>query len=261
MTASSLSCLADQLTLVFGGVPRILDDGEYGSAALVFDGWHRLLVRRHPRSFTVSFPAGPSWNIRTFDELRGDDVAVFAALAAPPSVSLADAIITCLPVVASLLPSPSIVSFPGTPVPAEAWLKNGDASIGFFQESGAVRVVIWAEKALSTTVKTPGAVLDSFLGNGLAAQATSIAAARAEAARKALLPLPDIAAVIAVLQRGVRITTSGGRYHETWFWEAGLKIEIFDEGHLSVAPGTRADLHQAVLRHPDVFREALAQPA
>lgn len=144
----------------------------------------------------------------------------------------------------------------------ESWVKRGTSSIGVFKEDAALRVVVWIDRECAMTMLRSPEDLDAFpawLGPRLERQRVALDAAEAEARRRAALPLPEVDAVIELLKSGARVVTSGARYHETFFWDGGLRVEIFDEGDVDIREATKARLREAIGYYPDAFREALGQ--
>ncbi len=244
-----------------GGSPRILDSGEYGSAAIELHGRHPLLIREHNWSLTLSFPIEGSWQVQTREEWQAVERPIMEALAkGSQPVSMSDAVVAFAPVVARLTGSAWSVSFPGTPVPQEAWMKHESQSVGLFQEADGVRIVVWVGGSMRSKsvhrIEQFGP-LEEWLAAGLGRQEGALLAAEAEAKRQAALPLPDYDAVVALLRSGARIRTSGGRYSETYFWDTRLRRDIFDEGESYVEDGSEEQLRSSIRLYSAAFREAL----
>ncbi|MDQ3031265.1 MAG: hypothetical protein M3Y87_02535 [Myxococcota bacterium] len=270
-TLPPIAPLAETVARMLGGVPRVLDAGELGdgelddgdelgSAAVAFDGWHRVLIRTHVRSVSLSLPTEGSWSVQTPDDLRRIEPELRAALQAPREISMSDAIVGLAPIAARLTGSPWRVRFPGVPSPRESWMKHGEHSIGVFQGERSVRIVVWiGDEPRATVVQAPDALaaLHPWLEGALRAQQVSLAAADAETSREAGRPLPDRGAVLAHLTRGGRIRTGGGRWYETFFWEGRLRREVFDEGATHVQDASEHELERAIESSPDAFRRAL----
>ena len=260
-TLPPLPTFVAQIATALGGEPHLLDAGEYASAAVSFGGRHLLLVRDHKWTLTLSLPLDRSWPMSTPLEWLAVEPEIRAALASETTaVTLSDAIAAIVPPLAERSGNAWTVSFPGTPVPSEAWVKFGAQSIGLFQEENAVRVVVWVgAKMRSQHARARDALVSMtpWLDTRLREQSDAEAAAEREAQRLAALPLADLEAVVAHLQAGGRIAIGGGRWCETWFWRGGLRVEEFDEGYVAVEDGSEEKLRARIASHPTAFREAL----
>lgn len=172
-------------------------------------------------------------------------------------ISIADCI-------AALGPDLWKASFPGIPVPMEAWLTKTDEperTVGLFQEDTTVRVVVWVGhkmRSLRVTTQEDLKKISAWLEPQLAAQRAAAEKSAREEAYKKSLPVPELSDVLRLLQGGKRIQTGGGRYSETYFIE-GMKLqcEIFDEGYTEIRDASKADLQRVIQLHPDSFREHL----
>lgn len=244
-----------------GGVARIISTAAYeGAAAVAWEGSHLLLIRDHGWTLTFSLPHGRSWPMQTTEEWEAAEPAIRdAARACERIVTLSDVLLALAPSFPHLAPT-----FPGTPVPREAWMRSPTQSIGLFQEDRGVRIVVWIENdAVERTVEdrtdlTKVEGLASWLRPGLEKQMAARAAAEAEATRRSALPVPDFDAVLALLHAGHRVSTGGGRWYEIYFVEGGrIRREVFDEGLTDVGDATEAELRKAIGAHPDAFRAAL----
>lgn len=257
-TLPPLAELAEELASTLGGAARILHAGPHdAAAAIAFDGHHLLLVRDHGWTVSLSLPTAHAWSLRTPKEWAAAEGAIRAAVASYPRVvTMTDAIVALAPSFARLTPS-----FPGTPIPRETWLRNEHESVGLFQDERGVRIVVWIERAAEerrVEAASDLAALAAWLEPRLERQRLERTAAEAEARRRAALPLPELGAVLAFLRSGGRVCTSGGRYHETFFFVDGtLTREIFDEGDVETRSATTADLRAAIAAHPERFHEAL----
>jgi hypothetical protein len=255
-TLPPLGELAEDIARRLGGVARILADGGHdAAAAIAFDGAHLLLVRDHRWTLSVSLPHERSWSVQTADQWDAVEPEVRHALASCARiVTLSDVILALRPSFPHLAPS-----FPGTPVPSEAWMRDAATSIGLFQGEKGVRVSVWIEsEAVERTVDDRSAIaaLAAWLGPQIEKQHVARAAAEAESKRRAALPVPALDTVLARLRSGARISTGGGRWFETYFIEEGrLRREIFDEGLSDVGDATENELAKSISAHPDRFRE------
>lgn len=153
-------------------------------------------------------------------------------------------------------------SFPGIPVPLEAWLTKIDEpqrSVGLFQEDKTVRVVVWVGdkmRSLRVTRQADLKKISTWLEPRLEAQRAAAEAAAKEEARRQALPLPGLEKVMRLLRDGKRIQTGGGRYSETYFIDGEkLRCQIFDEGSYEIRDASEADLQQVIKLYPDQFRE------
>jgi hypothetical protein len=256
-----LAQLLDEIRVaVHGGSKNILAADEWPVGAIAFGGQNLLLVRDHGHSVTLSIPTDQSWSIRTRRDWTAIQAEISRAVSTygaqhPAGVSIAD-------VVVSLDPRDWRVSFPGTPVPAEAWLERQSfGKVGLFQEHAHVRVVVWVGQQLrSRMVSAPGDLqaLAGWLPSQLVDQRAAEDAAAAEVKRKQALPLPELRVVLEALASGKRISTGGGRYYETFYVSGGkLLREVFDEGSTELYTATNAELERSIALYPDRFREEL----
>ncbi|MBK7581903.1 MAG: hypothetical protein IPI67_17055 [Myxococcales bacterium] len=260
-TLPPLGVFAAQVARALGGAANVFDSGEYPAAAVAFGGWHRVLIRDHQWALSVSLPTEHSWQLRTPEDWTATEPLLRAALTSNPVLSMSDLLIVLGPMLARRTGSAWSANIAGTSPPGETWLRNGARSVGLFQQPSSVRVVVWADRALSSqSFTTPEALgtLAPWLEAALDQQDRALLEAEAEARRKAALPPPDFDAVLALLKAGARICTSGARCNETFFWDGRLRREIFDEGDVSVCDGSEADLRRHMELYPDAFRRALA---
>lgn len=259
----SLPALADLSADVarrLGGVARTISVDEHErAAAIAWDDAHLLLVRDHGWTLTLSLPFRRSWSMQTPAELDAAEPEIREAVASCARVvTLSDAIFALMPSFPELAPS-----FPGTPVPREAWMRDATASVGLFQREEGVRVVVWidreaAERTVDRRAELPD--LASWVRPRIEEQRAARVAAEAEAARRAALPPPDFAAVLELLRSGARVSTGGGRWHETYYVKDGrIRRDVFDEGATDERGASEGDLRKAIARHPDPFRDALDQ--
>jgi hypothetical protein len=255
----SLIELAREVARALGGEAVSLDEGDYPSAAIAFGGRHALLLRDHGWVVGFSLPLGPSWSVTAEEAWPAEELR--RALAGGPfPLGLADAVVALQPELARQIPEPWSVSFPGTPVPEEAWLECGDRHVGLFQESDGVRVVVEAGDGLPTRTASDAEGLRAIAGwlpGALAQQEKAQAEAAAEQRRVAALPVPALEDVLAALRAGQRIRSGPYRYSETFFWDGGLKCEVFDEGVVTLEDATEARLRSALEHDPQAFRAAL----
>jgi hypothetical protein len=177
-------------------------------------------------------------------------------------------IVVLAPRLARLAGAPWEVSFPGTGIPAESWLRSNDGrSVGLFQNeasqftSPTVRVVVWVgERMRVSGASSPStlAAIPTWIEPQLADQATALAAEAAEAKRKQALPLPSLDAVLGVLRGGQRVCTGGGRYSTTYFIDGGvLRKLIIEEGYSQEDDASEDELRGAIADDPDAFRKWL----
>jgi hypothetical protein len=257
----AIDAFTEEIRLYLGdGTKTVLADGDWPVRAVAFAGKNILLVRDHGHSMTLSLPVGQSWYMSTHHDWLRLRAEIQTAVDSyrkerPDGVSMADAIV-------ALKLDAWVPSFPGTPVPGEAWLKKDDEprlSVGIFQQGPAVSVVVWVgsdmrHKNISTSDALP--TLPAWLAPQIDDQRRTEAAAAAEEARRRALPLPDISEVIARLEAGEKISTGGGRYYEIFFIEDGkLRREIFDEGFCEILDATQAQLQDSIRALPDRFRK------
>jgi hypothetical protein len=100
--------------------------------------------------------------------------------------------------------------------------------------------------------------LGPWLQSELAAQELARLKEVAEEKRRAALPVPDVDTIIMYLTKGGRVTTGGGRYSETFFWQDGrLQCEVRDEGYTNVYDSTKEELAEQIKNSPDPFRKAV----
>ena len=257
----AIDTFADEIILALGeGEKRMLAEGDWPVAAIAIAQRCILLIRDHRHSITISLPTNQSWPIAARREWLALAAEIKHAVADyrrqyPQSLSLADAVLT-------LNLRDWSPDFPGTPVPAEAWLKKRDEprlSIGLFQEAQSVRIVVWVGDDMRSRMLTTAAHLETlqfWLASQIVDQRKAEERRAAEEARRRALPLPDISEVMARLEAGEKLSTGGGRYSETYFVENGkLRCEVFDEGHCEVFDATRKQLQQSIEFHPDRFRK------
>jgi hypothetical protein len=201
--------------------------------------------------------------VQTEQELRATVPLIQRALATSSQpFSLADGALVLLPLLDQLTSQPFHLSFPGTPVPQEAWLLHGARSVGLFQGQNGVTVVVWVGGSMQQrhlTSQADGAAIGTFVAQALEAQRLAQEADAAEEKRKAALPLPDYDEVLALLRAGGRVVAGGGRYSTEFFWDTRLRCEIFDEGLTMQQDATEDDLRAQIKYHPESFREALAK--
>jgi hypothetical protein len=223
----------------------MLAAGQFPVAALMFGGRLPLLIRDHGHLISLSLPRDHFWKLQTRDEWRAILLEVAQAVAADPTpASLADAALA----LATVAGPPS---FPGTPVPSEAWLEKG---VGLFQTERGVRVVVWVGEQPRERAFGDGELVP-WVQQQLVEQAAARAEEEAEKQRRAALPVPAVATVLAALRGGRYFGVGGGRYRETWFMDGEqLRKEIFDEGVTDVVDADVAELTATIARHPDVFR-------
>jgi hypothetical protein len=253
--------LVEILAALGGGTNSILARGDWPVGALAFDGHHLLLVRDHGHSVTLSLPKDQSWALQTRAEWNAAKDQIQKAVSAyrerhPGDVSIADVIVALDPVVWP-------PNFPGTPVPAEAWIESKaepPGKVGLFQKEKGVLVVVWVGTQMrSQPVSSPDGLrtLAAWLRPQLAAQRKAADAEAAEEARKKALPVPKLEAVLSLLRSGKRMSTGGGRYYETFFVSEGkLRCEVFDEGYSDVRDATEEELRSSIEQYPDRFRAA-----
>jgi hypothetical protein len=258
-----IATFTEEVAHALGGSPAMLYPGEYPSAAIAFGDRHLILVRDHGWTLTLSLPIERSWQMQTREEWQAARDEIRAAVASSTTtVSMSDALSVISPELERITQSRWSIHFPGVPIPREAWARSGERSVGFFQEDDSVRIVIWSSDMAVRFGRSPSAFddLGSWLEEQLGRQEHHLAAEEAEKRRKAALPLPDYDAVLAHLKSGRRITTTGGRYSETFFWDGDrLQRDIFDEGDSYVREGSEQDLRLHLRLYPDAFRKALGE--
>jgi len=258
-----LLALAEEFASRLGAdAVHALDRGEWPSAALSFAGQRLFLLRDHHGSVSLSLPTDHRWSLRTradVDAVVSEIVPLLTAYRAahPKVVSLADAIVA---IVGILGTNDWIASFPGTPVPSEAWLTSGERRVGLFQEGTSVKVVVWASSKMQSLVlrSIDTAKLEAWLPRAIdeqvARNAADAAFAAAEEARKKALPIPSVDEVLRRLRSGVSFQVGGGRYHQTYFMgDDVVRRRTFDEGYEEVDDIDEATLRAAIERHPDEF--------
>lgn len=258
-----LDAFSDEIILFLGeGMKAVVAEGEWPVRAVAFAGRHVLLIRDHGHSLTLSLPVDKSWAMSTKQEWLRVKEEIKTAVenyrkANSQAMSMAD-------VAVALGREGWAPSFPGTPVPSEAWLKKADdasASIGIFQSGAAVRIVIWAgDDMRSKSIASPGdlILLPAWIAPQIADQRRAEAERAVEEARRKALPLPQLEEVMAALRSGKRISVGSGRWSETYFSDAGkLRCEVFDEGHVEIFDATEKDLLRSIESRPQPFREAL----
>jgi hypothetical protein len=260
-TLPPLPELAQRIAEEVDGTARSLMDGEYPSAAIEIGDRHPLLVRDHSWTLTLSLPVEHSWSLATPEDWQKVAADVKRLASGSHPVALSDAVLAFRPVLARISGVAWEVSFPGTPVPKEVWFRHEKRSVGLFQETDSVRIVIWVGSSLrSKSVNDPTklATLCDWLESEVAEQKVALDEEEAEAKRIAALPVPEFEDVMTALKVGIRIRTGGGRYSRTYFLDEGvLGCDIFDEGDSYVATVTEKELRETIALYPQVFREAL----
>lgn len=261
-TLPPIAELAEQIAHEVGGTAHMLWSGDYPSAGILLGDRHSLLLRDHGRTLTLSLPIGKSWALALENDWQKIVPDVRAAIASSPHpIAIADAVLAIAPVLERITGKAWLVSFPGTPVPAEAWFRQESRSVGLFQEESAVRIVIWIDTDMrSQTVREPSKLADlaSWLETYVARQKVALDAAEAEAKRIAALPLPELEHVLSALKMGIRIRIGGGRWSQTYFWQDdALQCDVFDEGDSYVRSATREQLRDSIKYDPQAFRDAL----
>lgn len=240
----------------------MLWSGDYPSAAIAIGDRHPILIRDHGWTLGLSLPLNKSWHLATEEDWQKIVPEVRAALAVSAHpISMADAVLAIAPVLERITGTAWVVSFPGTPVPQEAWFRQESRSVGMFQEEAAVRIVIWVDTDMrSQTVRDPTRLpaLASWLETYVARQKVALDAAEAEQKRIAGLPLPEYERVLEALKLGIRIRIGGGRWSQTYFWQDDrLQCDIFDEGDTHVRDATEKELRDSIQYSAQAFREAL----
>lgn len=262
----SLAELADEIVGVLGNGTTHDLVGEWPTLAIAFEGHHALLLRDHTWSLTLSLPSEQSWPLQTradWERVTGDVCEALAAYLERHSsaVSISDAIVALQPMLETMTGAPWKANLPGTPVPAEAWLKHHERSVGLLQAGDAVNVVVWAGsdmRANRVTTRAMLAELGPWLEVQLRAQDESLRAVAAELARVRALPLPTLDDLLSVLRSGKRIVVGGGRWSETYFWEnERLRCSVFDEGFTEVIDATTTRLARCIELHADELRRQL----
>jgi hypothetical protein len=263
--------LAAELGRTLGASPSVLAAGDYPVAALAIAGRHFVLVRDHQHSVAISLPTGDqSWSWRSRQDWQAELPKLQSAVTAyrgqfATAISMADAIVVLAPALARITGEPWDVSFPGTPVPSEAWLKASDGrSVGVFQNAGSqrdapsVNVVVWIGDEMTTTLAATAiglGELPRLIEPLIAAQGKQLAVDAAEQQRVEALPKPELAHAVALLRGGKRIQAGGGRYSTTYYFEGDVLMqEIFDEGHVEIHKATEEDLIKSIGYYPDAFR-------
>jgi hypothetical protein len=253
--------LAQRIADEVSGTARMLGGGEYPSCAIALGDRHPLLIRDHGWTLTLSLPVEHSWSLATPEDWQKVAADVKRLASGSHPVALSDAVLASSPVLARTTGATWDVSFPGTPVPREVWLRHEKRSVGMFQETDAVRFVIWVGTSMrSKTVNEPGklATLGDWLESEVAEQKVALDAEEVEAKRIAALPIPAFEDVMTALKVGIRIRTGGGRYSRTYFLDEGvLRCDIFDEGDSYVENVSEKELRETIALYPEVFREAL----
>lgn len=243
-----------------GGEVSVVADDDWPSAGIVFAKHHVVLLRDHQTSLSVSLPTEGSWHLRSAADWPKVVPEIRSAVTDyrarhPNAVTLADAVVALRSVLDRF-----DVSFPGVPIPTECWLKKGQQSVGIFQRSGAIQVVVWVGSSMrsqSCSSLESFAPLGPWLERELHEQANALAAEAAEKARRAALPVPSLREVLEALARGERFSVGGGRWSETYFIEAGkLRRTVFDEGHTETLAGTERELERTIGQYPDAFRKS-----
>lgn len=243
----------------------ILEAGDYPAVAIALgSGHHAVLLRDHARQIAISLPVEGEglWHAATRAEwsVTNEMRAAIARYAKehPNAVSMADVIVALQPILAGASPSTWRVSFPGTPVPTEAWVRSNDdqRAIGLFQEDHEVKVVIWADGMLSMQITAPADFvrLAAFVESSLEAQLRAQRAAAREKERRDALPKPRLEEVKAKILAGERYSC-GGRCHEDFYCKDGrIFVDVCDEGHDSTFEATDAGLQRSIDLYPEAFR-------
>jgi hypothetical protein len=276
----SLSIFADEIVSALGsdlvrrGHSVLEDVSEYPSAAIALagSGHHAVLLRDHKRHISISLPlegdeedgfewlwhgvTRAEWSVT--NEMRGA-IARYAKEHSN-AVSMADVIVKLKPILQNQNDGGEWeVSFPGTPVPSESWLRAKDGrAIGFFQEDYEVKVVVWADGAmLNMQVATQGdlANVPDFVITSLKEQVLAQTSTKEEKERRAALSKPKVADVKARLLAGERYSC-GGRYHTDYYRgdDGRIMVDISDEGHFETVEASDGAIQSSIDLYPDVFR-------
>lgn len=255
MDLPPLLTFADEVARAVRGKVVSLDNGEWPSAVIHVREHCALLIRDHHGSFTLSLPIEGTWSVRSRTDWTGEEPKLKKAVAAyVPVVSMSDVI--------ARLPREWSVDFPGTPNPSEVWLRRGEQRVGLFQQERSVKVVVWEgstmhdrDLASLDAIQGLSTWIDDKLVLQEAARVKSAADAEAEAKRKAALPPPELARVLADLRAGKKFMRGGGRWNETYEMRDGkLFVVLFDEGHTEEQECSEEHLAAAMDREPDAFR-------
>jgi hypothetical protein len=262
-TLPPLAELAERVAAELGGTADILWPGDYPSAAILLGDRHPLLLRDHGWSLTLSLPTDGSWRVQTDLEWQDASREIRRELAKPHPLAMADVVLGLRGVLERITARAWVVSFPGTPVPQEAWFKHESRSVGLFQSQTGVRIVVWVGGDMrSEGAHAPGdiAPLAGWLESAVADQKRALDADAVDKARIAALPLPAFEEVMAALKAGVRVHTGGGRCSSTYFWDESrgeLRRDVFDEGATWVETASESDLREMIGYYAEDFRQAL----
>jgi hypothetical protein len=180
---------AEVANLVSGRV-KLLEEGEWKAYGVQVDDSCSLLLRDNHETLSLSLATDAGWQLSTradcdtaLEELPNKLAAYQAAQ--PEAVTMADVALKLAPLLWHLAATRSVLSFPGTPIPSEAWLRAGHCAVGLFQDESAARVVVSVrDEARSFTIArpselsgVPGLVRASLLAQIEAAAETSPAKA------------------------------------------------------------------------------------
>ena len=260
-----LAAFAHEVASRVGGEAHVVAEGEYPAMAMAIQGRHLVLLRAHHGSYSISLPIEFGSALRTWAEWTVFAPELVARLAGyrvahPRGLSMADVILALGSTYGRASEPRWGVSFPGTPVPSEAWLQNAGGSIGLFQRATAVDVVVWVgDQTRLRTCSHPDdlGALPAWLAEHLAAQRFASDAAAAEDARKQALPLPDVAEVLARLRAGASIRLGGGRWSKTYYVKDGkLLCDEQEEADGATFDATEETLRADIAAYPDFFRSA-----
>ncbi len=249
-----------------GAALRVLSEGEWPVVAVVFGSTHLALLRDHSGSIALSLPDTWVGAAYTEGELPALRLAFDVALASfrtrhGECVTMADAIVVLAPLLEHATSQGAEVSFPGTPVPSEAWLRAGEATVGVFQEDASVKVVVWVlgeMQALDLERPAQLAELPAWAVNAISEQLQQGAAAPPLPPPSG--PVPTLADVLRVLATGQRLQIGGGRYFHTYFIENGQLFDaIFDEGETFTEPTSEALLATSLSRYGEDFQREIAR--
>lgn len=243
----------------------VIEKGEYPACAVNIAGIHFLLIRHFGSSFTISLPTKTSFSCQTAEELRKEIPAIMQSVAEyrskyPQVVTIADAVLQLRPAVLALHDK-WILDIPGTPVPSEAWLNSNQSVIGLFQEEASVRVVVWVGTEMrSFTISSTerlGALAKWVIPQLRDQEATATKTSAAETAAAAIAP-PSLEAVMAALQKGVRMQLGGGRWYQTYFITNGkLRRQVFDEGTFNEEDAMEEEFVESIRLHAAQARRAI----
>jgi len=254
-----LPVFAQEVARQVGGTAHPLDQGEYPSWAIEIGGQHLLLLRDHKWTLALSLPTEPQWNLATWADWITLAPQVVAAVSLyrsthPQLPSMADAMLALGPELTALTGQGCGASFPGTPDPREGWLRAGGCTVGVFQESDSVRVVVWISgKPHSRGLPSVNGI--ASLRRWAVPLLVKQLERGEEVPRPEPSPQPSLDEVLTKLRAGARIQDGGGRYYSTYFIENGrLRRCVFDEGHVENEDIDPATLQAAIARSPDQFR-------